>query len=41
MQKKEHRCPKCGRLLGKGTVVDFETKCPKCGAIIIIQTKRV
>jgi len=35
-KKEEIRCGKCGRLLGKGEVVDFETKCPRCKTLIRI-----
>lgn len=30
-EKPEIRCGKCNKLLGKGTVKDFEIKCPRCG----------
>ena len=30
------RCPKCGRLLCKGKIIEIEIKCPKCGAIFTV-----
>ena len=33
MEKKEVRCGHCNKLLGKGTVLDFEIKCPRCGVL--------
>lgn len=36
VKKEEIRCDRCGRLLGKGIVISFETKCPRCGAMVQI-----
>ena len=33
MERNEIRCGNCGKLLGKGTALDFEIKCPRCKAI--------
>ena len=33
MERNEIRCGICGKLLGKGTAMDFEIKCPRCKAI--------
>lgn len=30
----EHRCPKCGKLLYKGEIIQIEIKCPRCKAIV-------
>jgi len=37
--EKQLRCPKCGRMLGKGDYPDrpIEIKCPRCGEIIRFQ----
>ena len=31
MERNEIRCGNCGKLLGKGTALDFEIKCPRYG----------
>ena len=46
--KPELHCPwraangrQCGRLLGKGAVLDFETVCPRCGATLRINRDKM
>ena len=36
-EKPEIRCGKCNKLLGKGTVRNFEIKCPRCGVINLLR----
>lgn len=48
VSKTEIHCPwitasgkLCGRLLGKGEALDFETVCPRCGATLHIRQGKV
>lgn len=48
VRKPEIHCPwatargkQCGRLLGKGAALDFETVCPRCGATLQISQGKV
>jgi len=39
--QEEIRCIICGRLLGKGKVVYFETKCTRCRALLAIKGQSI
>lgn len=39
MERSEIRCRYCGKLLGKGDVLDIEIKCPRCRNINRLRAK--